>query len=240
MNCYVCDSEENKNIYFKSKIKLFNYGLKVLNFYFPQKGRLLDIGAAFGDFMELALKEGWQVEGVELSDKMVQKARQKGLTIYSNPIEDLDLKSGSYEAITAYEVFSQMETPKKAMLEVYRILKPQGVLLLREFNSIFHIKLLGLFNLKLFSVFNLKPGVMHNFNFNKQSLETLLRNTGFKEIRIKNSRPTIGDPYGTGGKLGSIFISVFKTVYYILSQAIYYLSFGNLCIGSSLVVIARK
>lgn len=233
-------TESEKNIYLKSKIKLFNYGLEVLNSYFPRKGNLLDIGAAYGNFMELALKAGWQVEGVELSDKMVQKVRRKGLTVYDKPIEDLDLESDSYEAITAYEVLSQMKTPKKAMVEVYKILKPQGIFLIREFNSTFHIKLLGLWNMKLFSFFNLQPGVTHNFNFNKQSLLVLLRNAGFRGIKIINSRPTIGDPYGTGGKLGSVFVSVFKTMYYILSQIIYYVSFGSCCVGSSIMVVARK
>ena len=228
------------DVYNKSKIKLFNYGLKVLNSCFPQKGRLLDIGAAYGDFIKLAKKAGWQVEGVELSDKMVQDDRQKGLTMYNKPIEDLDLKSNSYEAITAYEVFSQMKTTRKAVLEIYKILKPQGVLIIREFNSTFHIKLLGLLNMKPFSFLNLQPGITHNFNFNKRSLEALLKKAGFKDIKIVNSRSTMGDPYGTGGKLGSVFVSVFKTMYYILSQGIYYLSFGGLCVGSSLVVVARK
>ena len=162
------------------------------------------------------------------------------MIIYDKPVEKLNLNSDSYEVVSAYEVLSQMKDPKKVMFEVYRILKPQGVLLVREFNSVFHMNLLGFFDMKLFSFFNLKPGVMHNFNFSKRSLSALLKNAGFKDIQIINSKSTKGDPYGTGGKLGCSFVSVFKTMYHVFAQIIYYASFGNFCIGSSLIVIARK
>ncbi|MCG2726253.1 MAG: class I SAM-dependent methyltransferase [Elusimicrobia bacterium] len=234
------NGDKEMNVYAKSKVGLFNYGLKVLNSCFPQKGNLLDIGAAYGDFMEFGLKDGWQVEGIEIANKMVQKAKRKSLKVYDKPIEELNLKSNYYNAITVYEVLCLMKDPKRAVIEMYKVLKPGGVLFIREFNAAFHVNLSGFCDLKLFSVLNLNPCIIHNFNFNSRSLNIILKQAGFKDIKIINSKPTLGDPYGTGGKLGRFFVSVFKSVYYIFSQIAWFLSFGKIYTGSSLIVTARK
>ena len=59
-----------KNIALKNKLNLIN-SLQ------PAKGRILDIGAGTGDFLNVAKQNGWETIGVEPSDKAKAIALKK-------------------------------------------------------------------------------------------------------------------------------------------------------------------
>jgi hypothetical protein len=68
----------------------------------------------------------------------------------------------------------------------------------------------------------------------------MLTSAGFRDIKISNSLPTTGDPYGTGGKLGAALTGLVKVLYYYMAQSLYFASFGRLFAGSSFIVQAEK
>jgi len=224
-------------IYAGAKQGLFKRCLGILAARFPGRGRLLDVGAAYGFFMELAKAEGWSAEGVEIDPLMSAAAAAKGLKIYNRPLEELDLPAGNYEVVTVFEVFSQMADPLKVAEEIRRILKPGGLVYIREFNGSFHMALNGR---RIFNVLGLRPAVIHNFNFTAESMRRMLAAAGFGSVKIKNSPPTAGDPYGTGGRFGAGLTGLAKVLYYCWAQALYYASFGGLFAGSSFIIEARK
>lgn len=224
------------NIYSASKNKLFHSCLKTLTGYFPQKGKLLDIGSARGDFLKLALSLGWSAEGIEINSRLLSKS-SSNLKIYNQSLEELRLPDNSYEAVTAFEVLSQMPAPAGAVMEACRVLKPGGRIYIREFNGVFHQVLCSL---SILSSLGFKFVVFHEFNFSPKSLRCLLSRAGFKNVKVRNSRPTSGDPYGTGGMLGPGITGSLKMLYYYFSQIIYFLSFGTLLTGSSLNAEAEK
>ena len=82
--------------------------------------------------------------------------------------------------------------------------------------------------------------MLHNFNFRAASLRALLGGAGFRDIKIRNSRPTEGDPYRTGGPLGRGLTGRLKFLYYYLSEAVYFAFFGRVFTGSSLIATAKK
>ena len=65
-----------------------------------------------------------------------QTARKKKLTnvktIFSNC--ETGLPSNSVDVILLYYVFNDLENPEKVLQELYRVLKPQGILSFSEFN----------------------------------------------------------------------------------------------------------
>lgn len=229
-----------KQIYFHSHVDMFSAWLEELE-KVPGIGRkLLDIGCAYGDFLKMTVSRGWTAEGVEISPEMAGHCRSSGLKVYDRDILELNLNEGSYDVITMWAVLSLVPEPRAELSEVFRVLKPGGLVLVRDYNFLFHKPAVSLQDTGFLKLFNARPGILHNWNFTSKSLEFLLKKAGFEDIKIINSRPTAGDPYSTGGRLGSGFVSVFKYLYYLISQMIYFVSFRRLLISPSLIAVGKK
>ncbi len=227
-------------IYGEAKREIFSSAADFIELVLPPESRLLDIGCAGGEFLKCASGRGWETEGVELDRGLAAKASSAGYKIYLKPVEKAGLPENSYNAVTAFEVFSQMDAPAAAAAEIFRLMVPGGVLYIREFNASFHLTLYGLEARGFFKRSGMSPSVIHNFNFRSASLLFLLRKAGFRDIKIRNSRPTSGDPYRTGGALGGFFTGVLKILYYWLAEALWFITSGRVYAGSALIVTARK
>ena len=227
-------------IYGSAKARLFVQALDLLDLEFPGRGRLLDIGCASGELLKAAADRGWQAEGVELDAELARQAQAAGFKVTPRPVEEAGLDGNSYDAVTVFEVFCLMAKPAAAAAELFRVLKKGGLFYARDFNAAFHLPLSRLEAAGLFRPFGMRPAVLHNFNFRARTLRALLERAGFTEIKIRNSRPTSGDPYRTGGALGGFLTRGLKFLYYTLAQALWYASFGRVYAGSSLIVTARK
>ncbi|PKM98700.1 MAG: hypothetical protein CVU79_02255 [Elusimicrobia bacterium HGW-Elusimicrobia-3] len=229
-----------REIYGSAKTKLFEAALDWLDHALPGQGRLLDVGCAGGELLRAAGARGWRGEGVELDGRLADLAAGGGAAVHRRPVEECGLEGSAYAAVTVFEVFSQMDAPVAAAAEISKLLKPGGAVYIREFNSGFHLPLLRLQSGWLFKSLGLKPAVLHDFNFTPRSLRVMLERAGFREISIRNSRPTSGDPYRSGGRLGGFSTGLLKFLYYSLAQALWLLSLGRVYAGSSLIITARK
>ena len=108
-----------KNIALKNKVKLINAK--------SQKGKLLDIGAGTGDFLVVAQKDGWQTTGVEPSAKAKSIAVKKGVNFADNLSK---LESHSFDVITMWHVLEHVPNLDEYILELKRLLKPNGTILI--------------------------------------------------------------------------------------------------------------
>jgi 2-polyprenyl-3-methyl-5-hydroxy-6-metoxy-1,4-benzoquinol methylase len=93
---------------------------------------VLDLGCWDGSISELIKNKGNQVEGIEISDYSLQKARAKGFTVY-----DLDLNSRwsegvpkKYDAVFGGEVIEHIFETDIFLEEIYKVLKDDGFLVL--------------------------------------------------------------------------------------------------------------
>ncbi len=68
--------------------------------------------------------------------KVRKKAEKKGLTNIKTIISDCEtgLPSNSVDVILLYYIFNDLENPDKVLHELYRVLKPQGILSFSEYN----------------------------------------------------------------------------------------------------------
>lgn len=228
------------DIYGTGKKRIFSAALDYMERELPARGRLLDIGCAVGELLRAAAARGWQAEGVEIDPGLAAKAAGAGFMVHIKPVEACGLDAGAYAAVSAFEVLSQMDDPASAVREMYGLLKPGGVLYVREFNASFHMPLYGLQQSGFFKPLGVRPAVAHSFNFSRRSLCIMLERAGFKDLTVRNARPTSGDPYRTGGFMGARLTGLLKFLYYMTAQALWLLSFGRVCAGSSLRVTARK
>jgi 2-polyprenyl-3-methyl-5-hydroxy-6-metoxy-1,4-benzoquinol methylase len=85
---------------------------------------LLDIGAGPGYLCHLAATEGWQAQGVELSEKALRIGRQ---FLSVNYVQLDDVIDESLDVITCYHILEHMERPDSFIKKVYSKLKPNGV-----------------------------------------------------------------------------------------------------------------
>jgi 2-polyprenyl-3-methyl-5-hydroxy-6-metoxy-1,4-benzoquinol methylase len=99
----------------------------------PQRGRLLDIGAGIGILMDAAIKDGWVAEGVEPSATAAERARKRtGAVVHEGLLEDTVLSEGCYDAVTILDILRSVPDPLKFLVAARRVLRPGGVLLIRE------------------------------------------------------------------------------------------------------------
>jgi SAM-dependent methyltransferase len=92
-------------------------------------GRLLDVGTAGGDFLEVMRERGWDVVGIERAD---DAGNPHGVTILRQDFPDeCDLPPEHFDVITAWAVFEHLYDPAAAFAACARLLKPGGALILQ-------------------------------------------------------------------------------------------------------------
>ena len=95
--------------------------------YYPQKGKLFDVGAATGYFLALARTTGWQVSGVELSSHAARVAREKSLDVSTGTLADVNVNAGEFDVVTASDVLEHMPDPNRDFAIINRMTKKSGL-----------------------------------------------------------------------------------------------------------------
>jgi O-antigen chain-terminating methyltransferase len=139
---------------------------------------ILDIGCGRGEFLELLAANGQHGLGIDLSDSMLEIAREKGLECYK---EDalVFLKNrpdASLDGIFSAQVIEhfQPEYLRRVINESYRVLRPGSVLLLETINP------LSLFALS--RIYFLDP--THQQPLHPEYMRYLLESSGFSAVEI--------------------------------------------------------
>jgi SAM-dependent methyltransferase len=191
----------------KSRKALFQARVAELSkkfFPHPTIVKALDVGASSGEFMEAAGEVGWKVTGVEPSAEGVSVATAKGLNVVQSPAEKLPFADQSFDLVHANHVFEHLADPLAAAQEVYRVLKPGGVVFIEvpnQFDNIqfFRYRLIGKVPVRERNI----RSIHHLVFFSRKTLRYLLEVAGFKDVVIRNK-------YGAGRRglafLGSLLI----------------------------------
>ena len=77
-------------------------------------GKLLDVGVGRGEVLVAAKERGWQVEGVEPSEKFADYAEQQtGAKIWREPIEESDIPDDEFDVVILAAVLEQLYNPNE-------------------------------------------------------------------------------------------------------------------------------
>jgi len=99
----------------------------------PRRGRFLEIGIGAGDFLQELAQLGWEGMGIDLSQEAVEQAKVR-LAVVDNKItveqRDFETLEDQFGAIFAFEVIEHQEDDKNALNKLYRLLAPEGYLVL--------------------------------------------------------------------------------------------------------------
>lgn len=150
---------------------------------FRKVNTLLEVGCAAGFFLKVASEEGWQGTGVEIMEPAVVYARQTlGLDVYAGTLLDADLPPAGFDAVVMIETVEHLLDPAQTLREAYKLLRPDGVLLVTvpNYNSAMRY-LLGI-------AWSVLSPAEHLYYFTETTLMRLLRQVGFRGTRAVWSR----------------------------------------------------
>ena len=98
---------------------------------FKREGKLLDVGAGVGALLSVAVKRGFTVKGVEVSEWAVAFAREEmGLDVLMGPLADARLETEAFDVVVINHVLEHVSVPLELLAEVRRILKNDGLLVI--------------------------------------------------------------------------------------------------------------
>jgi SAM-dependent methyltransferase len=144
-------------------------------------GKLLDIGAAYGEFLRRAARrERWNLSGVEIDP---EAARQAGIAskadVRSGRIEEQTFNRHFFDIITAFELIEHLPDPRNTIRQIYEWLKPEGIFCLSTPNL---NKLKNRISRRERENFYIPPE--HLLYFNRCALRIMLESLGFKPLLI--------------------------------------------------------
>lgn len=102
--------------------------------------KILDVGCGSGIYSTLLANLGHDVTGVDYSEEMIKRAVEKSrgrviryevANVYSLPFQDC-----SFDVVVSIGLFQHLTQAEKAITEITRVLKKDGVLLLMTLNAL--------------------------------------------------------------------------------------------------------
>ena len=174
----------------------------------PNRPRLLDVGCALGFMLHEATAANWEATGVETSEFAAHYATvHTGCQVYAGTLENADFESETFDVVTLMDVIEHVPEPRGLLKEVYRVLRPGGVVFLvtPNFGSVF----VRLYRAKAYGI----GPEEHVTYFQPSTIRQLLHTSGFtrivtgsKDFYAENLRRLV--PRANGGNGDAIKSSV--------------------------------
>ncbi len=211
--------------------------LKLIKNYVGQNKNILDIGCGAGTISLFLASKGNQVLGIDISQSAIQASKDsaKRLALKNVKFKKMDfpnqLPTEKYDVILCFEVIEHLIDDKLALVSIYNLLKPKGILLLStpSINAPLH-------RLGFTKTFDIKVG--HLRRYDSDQLVSLFKERGFKVISTKKTEGMIRNFLFINNYLGKLVrfikypISLFVEIIDNFSLAL----FGE----SDILVVATK
>ncbi|MBM3245878.1 MAG: class I SAM-dependent methyltransferase [Candidatus Omnitrophica bacterium] len=95
----------------------------------PGKGRILDVGCAFGFFVRCAQEKGWEAFGVDFSDEAAQWAqRELKVKVFTGSTASCGFPDAHFDVVCMIGVIEHLLNPLQELEEASRVLKKDGLL----------------------------------------------------------------------------------------------------------------
>ncbi len=139
-------------------------------------GRLLDAGAAYGTFLHVASSH-YDCVGLDVSAHAASVARREfAVRVEVGSIMQAPFDASSFDAIVMWDTIEHLVEPAAALAEIYRMLKPSGVVFISTDDvSNWLCKLLGAY------WWSISPP-LHLCHFSRRGMAAALRRAGEFEL----------------------------------------------------------
>jgi SAM-dependent methyltransferase len=168
------DYEGDKDII----VKNFKKYLDKIEHFLQPSGKLFDVGAATGHFIEQAKKRGWKASGIEISKSACNLCLSKKLIVEWGNFENYMPIKNDFSVLTFLDVFEHFNFPEKAILNASKMLANGGIIAINTPDTAsFIFKILG-------EKWHLLDPPEHLNYFNSGNIKMLLKKYGFDVIFI--------------------------------------------------------
>jgi len=96
-----------------------------------KKSKILDIGCGTGQVANFLAEKDYEVIGIDLSSIFVKEAKKGKAKFKVMDSTSLKFKDNSFDAVISAETLEHIPNPEKALLEMTRVLKKDGLIFLR-------------------------------------------------------------------------------------------------------------
>ncbi len=171
-----------------SRVMYAPFARKIVECLIPlERGAMIvDLGTGPG-LLSIQLHRLWpqaKIIGVDLSGEMLEiatkNADKAGMSNYETRLgraEEIPIESNSVDLVVTQSSLHEWENPRQGFSEIFRILKPDGSLILKDYNRAW----LSTWKRKLLGVFH----HLDMFKFTFEEVADLLKEAGFDGIKDK-------------------------------------------------------
>jgi 2-polyprenyl-3-methyl-5-hydroxy-6-metoxy-1,4-benzoquinol methylase len=153
--------------------------------------RLLDVGCACGYFLEVAVDEGFEVQGLEFSPNAIAAARPDiRAKILNARVDSLDAHHDArYDVITAFDILEHLDKPLEFLAQARRLLRPGGHLVISTPDADHWLRPI------MASRWPMLQPMQHLTLFSHRSLRLALERAGFSSIALDTAYKVISYEY---------------------------------------------
>lgn len=172
--------------------RMFNTLKAMLNVREGSRLQLLDIGCSSGALLMTARQHGIDAEGVEPAERAARAAQAAGFKVVSGTLAEAGYPPASFQAATMMEVIEHLSQPGDVLREVWRVLEPNGVLVIGTGNAAsWTVRLMG----GEWDYFQVGRHGGHISFFTPESLRRLAVRCGFRVERIETRHVRFVESY---------------------------------------------
>jgi 2-polyprenyl-3-methyl-5-hydroxy-6-metoxy-1,4-benzoquinol methylase len=170
----------------------FKDRIKFLDKYISPEARVVEVGCAYGYFLNLLKDKVKWHQGFDVSTEGITYAKKElGVNASTSDFLDSDIKDGSIDLICMWDVMEHFGEPQKHVQKASKILKKGGAL---SFTT-------GDIDAKVAKMRGEKWRMIHPpthiYYFNVKSAKKLLKKNGLKVVSVRHK--------GTNRNIGSVF-----------------------------------
>ena len=154
------------------------------------KKALLEIGCGSGIFLEAALRHGWSVYGLDISQQAVELTRRfcPAATVRCSSVEKAGFLPGTFDLVALWDVIEHVENPEALLCQARALLRPGGSLVLETPDESCPARHLVRFIHRVtagrISFLGLMYFTAHRWYFSRRAMKAALDRAGFPHIRF--------------------------------------------------------
>jgi 2-polyprenyl-3-methyl-5-hydroxy-6-metoxy-1,4-benzoquinol methylase len=157
------------------------------------RGKICDIGCGVGYFLRVAQERGWAVAGIDLDKAAVDIARQHGIDVRWETVEEMSFSDDEFNVVTLFNVIEHVPAPQIVLGEIRRVLKPSGLFVLEtptdDFRLKHPIRLLyrlsgGKITQPIRYLYSSRETGGHIYRFSRETITKILEKMGFDVQKI--------------------------------------------------------
>lgn len=146
------------------------------------KGRLFEFGCGSGSFLLRMATAGWEVEGLEYSERAAEIARSLGLNVLTGTLERMCDPSVPYDLAVGWMTLEHLQDPLLGLVKLHRWVRPGGWLAFSVPNA-------GSLEFRLFGDASYALQLpTHLYHFTTKTVALLLERSGWKKERVLHQR----------------------------------------------------